>query len=222
MTPAVGAAPATTWQGQEPERFGLMSGYVWRTDPKRLLFVLARYKFVAKMLAGRGRVLEVGCADAFGTRLVAQEVDYVVGIDIDPAMLGSAAVARWPIGLVHHDILAAPIRAAKGFDAAYAIDVLEHIPAELEDRFMTHISASLSERAGGVVILGTPSLESQAYASEISRAGHVNCKTQAELRALCARHFSTVLLFGMNDEMVHTGFGPLCHYLWAVCSGPRQ
>ena len=51
-------------------RFGVMSNQAWRDDPRRLLFVLARYKFVAKMLSGRRHVLEVGCADAFGTRVV--------------------------------------------------------------------------------------------------------------------------------------------------------
>src|SRR5438067_2878676 len=65
-------------------RFGVMSNQTWRDDPRRLLFVLARYKFVAKMLSGKRRVLEVGCADAFGTRLVMQEVGSVTAVDFDP------------------------------------------------------------------------------------------------------------------------------------------
>ena len=220
MSPGPAAPDRARWHLQTPERFGLMSGYVWATDPKRVLFTLARYKFVAKLLAGRGRVLEIGCADAFGTRLVAQAVtDGVVGIDCDLEMLDSAAatVGAWPIRLWAHDLLAAPMPVV--FDAAYAIDVLEHIHPEDEDRFLTNAIASVSPT--GLVILGTPSLESQAYASEASREGHVNCKTLEGLREACARHFHQVLMFGMNDEMVHTGFGPLCHYLWAVCSGPR-
>lgn len=60
------------------EQLGLMSSQVWHDDPRRLLFVLARYKFAAKMLAGQRKVLEVGCADAFGTRIVRQEVPEVV------------------------------------------------------------------------------------------------------------------------------------------------
>ena len=51
-------------------RFGIMSNQVWHEDPKRLAFLLARYKFVAKMLSGRDKVLEVGYADAFATRIV--------------------------------------------------------------------------------------------------------------------------------------------------------
>src|SRR5687768_5020980 len=66
---------------------GLMSNQVWHDDPKRLVFLLSRYKFVAKMLSGMSRVLEVGCADAFGTRIVQQEVDYVKVIDFDPVFI---------------------------------------------------------------------------------------------------------------------------------------
>jgi hypothetical protein len=69
----------------------------------------------------------------------------------------------------------------------------------------------------GVVILGTPSLESQKYASPQSRQGHVNCKTAAQLKAFLSRHFRHVFLFSMNDEVVHTGFPSLSHYNFALC-----
>ncbi len=55
-------------------------------DPRRLLFVLARYKFVAKMLSGKQRVLEVGCGDAFGTRSVLQEIGAIQGLWTDHLM----------------------------------------------------------------------------------------------------------------------------------------
>jgi hypothetical protein len=63
--------------------FGLMSNDVWEGDPKRICFALARYKFVPKMFSGMNRVLEVGCADTFGTRLVQQEVSNVVAVEFD-------------------------------------------------------------------------------------------------------------------------------------------
>src|SRR6266513_2492574 len=69
------------------EKLGLMSSQVWRDDPRRLLFVLARYKFVAKMFSGMSNVLEIGCADAFGTRVVRQEVPRVVATDFDPVFI---------------------------------------------------------------------------------------------------------------------------------------
>jgi len=54
------------------ETLGLMISHAWNNDPKRLAFTLSRYKFVSKILAGCNSVLEVGCADAFGTRIVQQ------------------------------------------------------------------------------------------------------------------------------------------------------
>ena len=49
--------------------FGIMANESWNNDPKRTLFTLARYKFVSKMLNNKKLVLEVGCADGFGTEL---------------------------------------------------------------------------------------------------------------------------------------------------------
>src|SRR5947208_17053553 len=66
---------------------GLMVNESWNQDPKRTLFTLARYKFVARMLEGRERVLEIGCGDAFCTRIVQQAVKNVTAVDFDPVFI---------------------------------------------------------------------------------------------------------------------------------------
>jgi hypothetical protein len=68
-----------------------------------------------------------------------------------------------------------------------------------------------------VVIVGMPSLESQAHASPQSKAGHVNCKSGKALKSVLEKHFHNVFLFSMNDEVVHTGFAPMAHYLFGLC-----
>jgi SAM-dependent methyltransferase len=201
------------------ETLGLMSNQVWQDDPRRLAFVLARYKFVAKMLEGRTRVAEVGCADAFGTRIVAQAVGRVTAYDFDPIFIEDAAwrsAAAWPFDLKVHDIVKGPL--PQKFDAVYCLDLLEHIPRRREQDFLANLRRSLL--ATGALIVGTPSLESQRYASPQSKAGHVNCKSGATLVKLLRGHFSNVFLFSMNDEVVHTGFAPMAHYLLAICTGP--
>ena len=47
------------------QKFGIMNNGVWHDDPKRLVFTLARYKFVAKMFSGKSEVAEIGCGDGF-------------------------------------------------------------------------------------------------------------------------------------------------------------
>ncbi len=199
---------------------GLMTNQVWQDDPRRLTFLLSRYKFVAKMLSGRAHALEVGCADGFGARVVRQEVRALTAVDFDPVFIRDAAEhgsARFPIDFRVHDILEGPVQG--GFDSAYSLDVIEHVRAEDERAFVGNIARSLTP--DGVFIVGSPSLESQAYASPASREGHVNCKTGVALRALAQAFFGNVFLFSMNDEVVHTGFAPMAHYLLALCVGPR-
>ena len=201
-------------------RFGLMSSQVWQDDPRRLVFLLARYKFVSKMLSGLDQVLEVGCADAFGSRIVKQEVKALTVTDFDPIFIQNVlenADERWPVTAKVHDMLSGPVDGS--FDAAYALDVIEHIATDDEDAFVGNIARSLSSR--GVVILGCPSLQSQAYASPPSKAGHVNCKDGPGMRSLLRRFFDNVFIFSMNDEVVHTGFYPMAHYVLGMACGKR-
>jgi 2-polyprenyl-3-methyl-5-hydroxy-6-metoxy-1,4-benzoquinol methylase len=202
-------------------KLGLMINESWNQDPKRTLFTLARYKFVAKMLAGQQNVLEVGCADAFGTRLVQQTVERVTAVDFDPVLIDDVRDRldpAWPLECFVHDLLKGPVPGR--FDAIYALDVLEHILPEKEAQFITHMMLSLDRN--GSMIVGMPSLESQAYASIQSKAGHYNCKSGDNLKMLFKRYFHNVFLFSMNDEIVHTGFSPMAHYLMVLCCGKKN
>jgi len=199
---------------------GLMSNQTWQDDPRRLAFVLSRYKFVSKMLSGKGRVLEVGCADAFASRIVQQEVAQLTAVDFDPVFVDDVRRRmdnRWQFDVFIHDMLQGPVPG--GFEAAYCLDVLEHISPRDEHRFLANVVGSLA--AHGTLIVGMPSLHSQAYASAASKAGHVNCKDGAVLKRLLEEFFHHVFMFSMNDEVVHTGFYPMAHYLMGVACEPK-
>ena len=203
-----------------PTVMGLMSQQVWHGDPRRLGFVLARYKFVSKMFSGLGKVLEVGCADGFGTRVVQQEVGKIVATDFDPVFISDINErpdAKWPLEARVHDMLDAPI--AEKFDGAFALDVLEHIEPERENTFLRNMTQSLNDK--GVMIIGMPSLASQRFASEASKIGHVNCKDGPELKQTLQTYFNHVFIFSMNDEVLHTGFFPMSHYLFALCTSKK-
>jgi 2-polyprenyl-3-methyl-5-hydroxy-6-metoxy-1,4-benzoquinol methylase len=194
---------------------GLMTNQAWTDDPRHLLFTLARYKFTAKLLTGRSHVLEIGCADAFATRLVLQEVKRLTATDFDQTFVDDVMRRmdeRWKFECRQHDFLSGPF--PMSFDGAYALDVIEHIPLEQEHLFVENIVRSLTPE--GVLILGSPSQESQRYASPLSKAGHVNCKTGPSLRQLLATFFHNVFIFSMNDEVVHTGYFPMAHYLIGI------
>lgn len=201
-------------------QFGLMSNQVWHDDPKRLVFMLSRYKFVSRLLEGKSSALEIGCADAFGSRIVRQTVPNITAIDFDPVFIKDAKSRQedeWSLDLRVHDILDGPV--VGEFEAAYCVDVLEHIATESEEIFIKNVVASIDPN--GMAIFGMPSLESQKYASEQSKIGHINCKSGDQLKDLMQKHFYNAIVFSMNDEVVHTGYYPMAHYLFAVCCGCR-
>lgn len=203
------------------ETFGLMTSFAWNDDPKRLTFTLSRYKFVAKLLAGRNHVLEIGCADAFGTRIVRQEVHKLTATDFDEVFIADVKRRmhpRWAFDVFVHDMLSGPVPGS--YDGIYALDVLEHIEPAVEDVFLSNLVASLAPH--GAVVLGMPSLESQVYASPNSKAGHVNCKSLPDFRAVMKKYFHNVFMFCMNDEVVHTGYHKMAHYLFALACERKQ
>jgi 2-polyprenyl-3-methyl-5-hydroxy-6-metoxy-1,4-benzoquinol methylase len=171
------------------------------------------------MLAGKSSVLEIGCGDGFGMRVVLQEVGAVHGVDFDPLFI------EWARGHAVHEglnctfsVLDITQETPKGeFNAAYSLDLIEHIPPEREHRCMENICRALTPHA--VCLIGTPNLTAQAYASKWSVEGHINLKSADTLRELLVRYFHNVFIFSMNDEVVHTGFYPMAHYLLGVGVG---
>jgi cyclopropane fatty-acyl-phospholipid synthase-like methyltransferase len=199
---------------------GILKSREWIEDPRRMLFSMSRYKFVSKILSGRKRVLEVGCGDGFNAPLVMQEIEQLTISDFCAEFVNDARARmtpEWPYEAVVHNFLDGSLDAT--FDAAYSLDVLEHIDAKDEDTFIGNICKCLTNEAAFIV--GMPSLESQDYASEGSKLGHINCKTSPDLKALMEKYFNSVFMFSMNDETIHTGYHKMAHYIFALCAHPK-
>ncbi len=205
---------------------GPLAKYIWENDPKHLLFTLARYKFCAKMLQGKEKVLEIGCGDGLGAPVLLQSVKFLYGVDIESRLIEenarrlnkfSGRLSYIVADFTHLELLNVK---QKYFDAAISLDVLEHIEKEKEKIFFENISLSMTD--DGVCIIGMPNITSNEYATELNKKAHINLKEHFELRELMLSYFKTVFLFSMNDEIVHTGFYPMAHYLFAIGVGKRN
>ena len=205
---------------QQELTLGPWTSYSLVHDPKHMAFVLARYKFVAKMLDGKQHVFEVGSGDGFGLPIVAQHVGHVYCLDWDTRLL-EGNQRRLPhlqnVSYLHIDLNKETPKVQA--DAAFSIDVIEHIEPPKEAAFVENIARCLSP--DGVMITGTPNVTASAHASPRSQAQHINLKSMASLHDLMARYFENVFMFGMNDEVLHTGYAPMCHYIWAVAAGKK-
>lgn len=200
-------------------------------DPKRLCFFLSRYKFAAKILKRCRSIVDVGCGDGMGTLTFAVDTQakLIIGIDFDEKLIKHANDVllkcveqttpefRSKLKFIYHDVIEVPIpiEGEKGLEGLSCLDVIEHIEVSKESEFMARISDCLLDH--GVAVIGTPNDAARVYASMQSDLGHINNYTADRLYDSLARHFRQVFMFSMNDEVVHTGFDKLAHYLIAVC-----
>ena len=203
-------------------KLGLMVNESYNNDPKRTLFTFARYKFTGKILENCNSVIEIGCGDAFATRIVRQFVKNVTVLDFDQRFIDDIQNRKnkyWKIKILKHDIIKKKIQGMK-FDGAFCLDVLEHIPKKLENKFVNNIKHSIKK--DGVFIAGMPSLEFQKYASPQSKEGHVNCKSGDDFNKFMKKHFKNVINFSMSDEIIHTGFNKMASYLFSIGFGVKK
>ena len=207
--------------GAERVTLGPYTSYSLGTDPKHLCFVLSRYKFCARLLEGKSKVLEIGCGDAIGLPIVAQAVGHVWATDWDSGIIedNKKRVANIKnCTFSTFNIVDEPF--SEVVNAVYLLDVIEHLHQREEEQTMLNITKSLSP--SGICIVGTPNSEASRFASPQSQAGHINLKSHDGLRVLMQGHFENVFLFSMNDEVVHTGFYPLAHYLFGIGAGLKR
>ncbi len=186
-----------------------------------MCFVLSRYKFCAKLLEGKDSVLEIGCGDAIGSPIVAQSVGHVYATDWDENIIKDNKKRVSFLSnctFLKFNIVDEPFH--ETLDAVYSLDVIEHLEPEVEESFIQNIVHSLCNT--GICVVGTPNIEASAYASLQSKEGHINLKSSKALSELMQNHFENVFLFSMNDEIIHTGFYPMAHYLIAVGVGKKN
>ena len=208
--------------GHEEILLGAPSSYSLTHDPKHLAFVLTRYKFCAKMLEGKNTVLELGCGDGIGLSIIAQVAKHVYCVDWEKRSLESIRRRLFKyiknVTLIQCDPTEEELNIK--VDAAFSIDFLEHINPRKETRLLKNVVNCLPHN--GVFITGTPNITAKKYASPCSAVQHINLKSMQSLRELMERYFENVFMFGMNDEVLHTGYAPMCHYLWSVAAGLKD
>ena len=205
-----------------PEGFtlGPVNASTWLRDPRHMGFMLARYKFAANMMRRCMSILEVGCGEGLGAFMLVRDTPArVLGIDFDAAQIAYAQANLEPHGQGRLSFrcgdAAAEAQTAGPFDGLLCLDVIEHVEPAEERRFLENCTAHL--QPGAVAVFGTPNIASDAFASPPSRAGHINLFTPERFAETLEAHFQHVFPFSMNDEMVHTGYARMAHYLLALC-----
>lgn len=199
--------------GRDTVAFGRHLSYWFDKTPRRALHYSSYYKFAAKMIGREKRVLDVGCSEGLGSWMLAKECGFAKGIDLDAEAV-SIASTNWQEGCIEFECADFLTCRPEPYNAVVSFDVVEHILPDNVGGFFDCIAANLVH--DGIAVIGTPSLEGQQYASEVSKAGHVNIYSYERLEQEMHRYFDHVFMFSANDEIIHTGFPRMAHYLIAV------
>lgn len=205
-------------KNEKPIQLGRYASYWYHRTPRRMLHSLAYYKFAAKMIGLGKRVLDVGCNEGLGSWVLAKECGYCSGIDFDEEAIETAR-KNFEDSSIHFECEDFLQKEAGEWDSVVNFDVIEHIYPENASLFLSQIAKNLT--SNGVAVFGTPSEISQQFASPISKKGHVNIYSHERLVEELSNFFEFVFLFSAHDEVVHTGFSPLAHYLIAVVCKPK-
>jgi SAM-dependent methyltransferase len=112
---------------------------------------VARWTRAMRMLpSGTRRVLDLGCAFGFGTRMLARDFQ-AIGVDASPVYLRRAVRARPRPDYVLAAAHAVPLRNG-AFDAVLLLDVIEHVP---DERAVIREAARMVAD-GGTLVLSVP------------------------------------------------------------------
>jgi SAM-dependent methyltransferase len=153
---------------------------------------LVVYQWVAARVAGL-RVVDLACGEGYGSAALAQAAASVVGVDANPhahehaRLRYDAPNLRFVRDMVER--FSAPC------DAVVFLQTIEHVHDP--DGVMEHVKGMLAP--GGSAYVSTPNVLTLAPkgAQRSGNPWHLREYRAHELRALCARHFGSVELWGV-------------------------
>jgi GT2 family glycosyltransferase/SAM-dependent methyltransferase len=166
-----------------------------------------RYLYAAEFAAGK-QVLDIACGEGYGSSVLAEVADRVVGVDIDPEIVGFAARKyqranlEFRAGPAH----AIPVDQPGVFDLLVTFETLEHMSEEHQLQFLKEAKRLLKPE--GVLLLSTPNKLLYTDEPNYSNPFHVKELYRGEFHDLLLRYFHIVKIFGQTVYPVS--------YIWPV------
>jgi 2-polyprenyl-3-methyl-5-hydroxy-6-metoxy-1,4-benzoquinol methylase len=154
---------------------------------------LAVYNWIAARAAGL-RVVDLACGEGYGSAVLAQTAQSVVGVDANPDAYEHARLKYRAENLVFDRALVGEW--AGDVDCVVFLQTIEHI--EDPTGLLAHIRGLIEPN--GVAYISTPNVLTlaPAGAEKSDNPWHIREYRAEEFRALCAGEFESVDLFGVH------------------------
>lgn len=193
--------------------FNLLEGKNYQESPLDFLFLLSRYKFASKLIEYNDKVLDAGCGIGIGSIMLNKFSKSVTGIDIDDEIIKYCKCTYQNINNLNFKTFDIKNQLDDNFNVIVCLDVIEHFTKDDGNLIIKNLFNSLNKY--GMLIIGTPNIESQKYASQNRKLSHIYEYNYNEFKSLLNR-FNRSMIFSMTDENVNTGFSDLSWYFIGV------
>jgi SAM-dependent methyltransferase len=157
---------------------------------------LSRYQFACELFDPHWQCLDAACGSGYGASFLADKVQSVDGVDIDPSAIDFARTIYRQSNLTYHCAdLQSTLPFANGtFDAITSFETLEHV------RDQTKMTSEFHRvlKPGGILVISTPDrkvserigLDNRFHVAELSKREFVD---------LLSRSFFVKQVFGHGD-----------------------
>lgn len=181
------------------------------TDKQRIdciLYSIARYKFVYRLLYPQYTVLDCGCGFGYGTKLLSLSGASVIGCDINKDCINTSKNYFPDLDFVCGDICTLDL---PKFDIIVCMDVIEHI--ENTKKFLQRIKNLTKKFA----IFSTPQKLPYEKRSDVRKTFHIREYDYDSFKDILGEVFNTVCIFTQTDEIVSSGNPEVAWTYIAMC-----
>jgi 2-polyprenyl-3-methyl-5-hydroxy-6-metoxy-1,4-benzoquinol methylase len=167
----------------------------WMEDPIINYEHLHRYGFAKEFAKGK-KVLDLACGEGYGSAMLAEEADDVIGIDINEAAIKHASrkYAKGNLRFMRSSMTNVMIKGRKIFDVIICFEALEHIEEHKET--MAEVERLLKD--GGIFIVSMPNRYVYSDQPHYKNPRHKKELYLDEFETLLKSTFNNVLVYGQK------------------------
>lgn len=181
-------------QDQQPEIFERYHPSI--TAPEISYEHLHRYLFASKFVENR-KVLDLGCGEGYGSKILSQQALQIAGIDIDAATIQSAQ-SKYGNQKIDFKVASATQLdfPDQSFDTVVCFELIEHLSATDQNLCLNEIKRVLKK--DGQLIISTPNLEN----SKGDNPYHLKEFSKNEFHNFIHKYFPHTQTF---QQKIHSG-----------------